>query len=315
MQRLVTLVFIFVLTCSTVLHATPAEYSISDIQITAGKDQEKIQLIFESEYGETVSTDFETGLVQLTLPNTTFDPSLAFINVNDRFIRNIRLIGISNGSILEIHFADPEFDAIGMIKEGNQGESFDVLISKTTKFAIESPEEILKPQVAETDQSSAPDSLSSSVSFLDSDMTINIVKMLVALFLLLVFFYLLLWAYNRFFATRFRFNKGKYDIKVSSSYHLSPKQKIVVLEVNGLAYACGVTANNISVISKVSRDSFSDYLSNLDLHNNKDISFAEIRMQYLQSKKKQETLQNSVSSDSKFASELIQRIKNLKPLD
>ncbi len=315
MQRAATLVLLWVLSCATVLTAAAFSNSISDIKITTDKKQEKIQLFFSSGYKESVSTDFENGLVQITFPNTSFDSSLAFLNVNDRFIQNIRMVKIANSAILEVHFADPGFNAVGMIKEKPAGQQFTILINKTAKFAVEEPEPSGVPVSEPAGHSKLSETQPSNVSFLDTDMTTNIVKMLVALFLLLLFFYLLLWVYNRFFVTRFRFQKGKYEIKVSSSYHISPKQKIIVLEVNGSAYACGVTANNISVIAKVSADSFSDYLSNLNLHDSSEVNFSDIRSQYLEAKKKQESIQESVKPDSKFASELIQRIKGLKPLD
>jgi len=316
MQRLGGLVLICWFLCTTVLYAAATNSSITDIKISSDKNQERIQLVFASDFQESVSTDFENGLLQVTFPRTTFDPSLAFMNINDRFIQNIRLVKVAGSSVLEVHFADPGFDAIGMIKEKTDGTLFKVLINKTEKFKIEEPA-ASKP--LKTNEENQPDQQEISLGgspFWDSDMTVNIVKMLVALSLMLLFFYVLLWAYNRFFVTRFRFNKGKYDIKVSSSYHINPKQKIVVLEINGSAYACGVTANNISVISKVSADTFSDYLTNLDLNKNSDISFADIRSQYLEEKKRQATLQEEPAEpESRFAAELIKRVKNLKPLD
>lgn len=315
MRRLFSLVFLWTLLCSTLSYVSAAENRIVDIKTVADKDQEKIHLIFSSEYRQSVSTDFENGLVQVTLPHTSFDPSLDFLNINNRFIRILRLVKAGDNTIMEVHFADPAFDAVGMIKEQNEGMQLTLLLNRSAKFAESEVEPVKEPVSESGGLDARQGSQLSSESFLDSNMTVNIVKMLVALFLLLLFFYLLLWAYNRFFVTRFRFNKGKYDIKVSSSYHISPKQKIMVLEINGSAYACGVTASQISLISKVSPESFSEYISGLDAGGGRELSFSDIRMQYQEAKKKQETLKDAVQSDSKFASELIKRIKGLKPLD
>lgn len=315
MRRLLSLLIAGALLCSTAVTASSSVNTIADIQVSSDASQEKIQLLFPTPYDESVSTDFESGMVQLTFPRTAFDPSLAFVNVNDRFVRSIRLVGIGDSTILEVRFADPAFDAIGMVREQAVGKQFTILINKKEKFKLDAP---VADDLTVSDQSNTaeePQSQFSRVSLLDSDMTINIVKMLVALFLLLLFFYLLLWAYNRFFATRFRFHKGDYDIKVSASYHINPKQKIIILEVNGIAYACGVTANTISVITRVSKEAFSDYLATLDLSDKREIRFADIRTQYLEAKRKKESLEDAVNADSRFASELIQRIKNLKPLD
>ncbi|MBU2644266.1 flagellar biosynthetic protein FliO [bacterium] len=318
MQRVAVIVFSFLsfgLTSVLAAESLPAN-TVADVKIASNAEQAKIEVVFTSDFNETISTDFENGLIQVTLPRTTFHPSLAYQTINDRFIKNIRLIKVSSSSILEIHFADPGFVAAGMIKEKTAGSQFILLINKSARFKPEEPAKSPALKVENADQPDQQVSLLGANAFSGGDMTVNIIKMLVALFLLLLFFYLLLWIYKRFFVSRFRFNKGKYDIKVSSSYHISPKQKIIVLEVNGAAYACGVTANNISVISKVSADTFSDYLSNLKLSGNKDLNFADIRVQYNEHKKKQANLQPGVKeSGSKFATELIQRVKNLKPLD
>lgn len=317
MQRLLPLFCFFLLLSSSVDRALASSVvnTIRDLKISSNTTQEQVQLSFSSEFKETVSTDFESGLIQVVFPNTEFDSSLAYLNVNDRFIQNIRLVKANSNSILEIHFANPAFDAIGMIKEETEGSRITVLINKSAKFKSEEQD---KSQVLneKNNQPTQQHSMLSGDTFSRSDMTTSIVKMLVALFLLLLFFYLLLWAYKRFFVSRFRFNKGKYDIKVSASCHISPKQKIIVLEVNGAAYACGVTANNISVISKVSADAFSDYLSNLNLSGNKELSFVDIRTQYLEYKKRKgDPIQDQKEPTSKFASELLSRVKNLKPLD
>jgi flagellar biogenesis protein FliO len=317
MQRLIKRALIFLVLCLPAVYAVASPgNTISDIKISSNTAQEQIQLDFTSDFKESMSTDFENGFVQITFPNTVFSPSLAYLKVNDRFIQNINLVKVSGSSILEIHFADPGFDAIGMIKEKAEASHVTVLINKTAKFDIEERD---KDSALYAEMGNQPDqqtTLLNGDSFSSGDMTTNIVKMLVALFLLLLFFYFLLWVYNRFFIARFRFNKGKYSIKVSSTCHISPKQKVIVLEVNDAAYACGVTANSISVISKVSSDSFSDYLSRLNQGTNQEISFVDIRTQYLQDKKRQANLQaDQKEPDSKFASELLQRVKNLKPLD
>jgi len=317
MQRLLTFALVLLVLCSPAVYAAASpSNTISDIKVSSNTAQEQIQLDFTSEFKESISTDFENGFIQITFPNTVFNSSLAYLKVNDRFIQNISLIKVSGSSIVEIYFADSGFDAIGMIKEKTEGNRVTVLINKSIKFDAEEPDKESAVLTKNQSQSDQQTSILNRDSFAGGDMTTNIVKMLVALFLLLLFFYFLLWVYNRFFMTRFRFNKGKYNIKVSSTCHISPKQKIIVLEVNDTAYACGVTTNSISVISKVSADSFSDYLSNLNLGANQEISFGNIRSQYLQDKKRQANLQTDQKEpDSKFASELLQRVKNLKPLD
>ena len=139
MQRLLPLFCFFLLLSSSVDRALASSVvnTIRDLKISSNTTQEQVQLSFSSEFKETVSTDFESGLIQVVFPNTEFDSSLAYLNVNDRFIQNIRLVKANSNSILEIHFANPAFDAIGMIKEETEGSRITVLINKSAKFKSE----------------------------------------------------------------------------------------------------------------------------------------------------------------------------------
>ena len=70
------------------------------------------------------------------------------------------------------------------------------------------------------------------------------------LFILLLIF-LLAWLYNRFLAGRFPAFRGKTQIRLVSTFHVAPRQKVVVLEINGQQFACGVTPTAISLISAI----------------------------------------------------------------
>ena len=152
----------------------------------------------------------------------------------------------------------------------------------------------------------------------ESSITTNIIKMLLALFAILIIFYLILWVYNRYFVSRFSFKKGDFNIKVSASYHLGPKQKILVIEVNDTAYVCGVTAQNINVMSKVTDNAFVDFLSNYAPSRGKNVDFFELRAQYLENKRNQQLEQKSNEAEKpkeSFASEFVNRVKKLRPID
>jgi flagellar biogenesis protein FliO len=84
----------------------------------------------------------------------------------------------------------------------------------------------------------------------EDDWVSTMLTMVLALLFILVLIYLLAWAYNRFLATRFRsLQGGKVQIRVVSSYHLAPKQKVVVLDINGQLFACGMTPGAINLLS------------------------------------------------------------------
>ncbi|MCZ6728384.1 MAG: flagellar biosynthetic protein FliO [SAR324 cluster bacterium] len=63
--------------------------------------------------------------------------------------------------------------------------------------------------------------------------------------------YLVLYLYKRFFGGRMARLGSAYPIKMVSSFHIGPKQRIVVLNINGEIVACGVTSTQISYLTRL----------------------------------------------------------------
>lgn len=318
MQRYFSLATIFCFFPLLVI-ANSVVINLIDIKVSSDSEQEHILLVFDQSLQNTPSPslNFETGVLRVTLPKTLFTSQQANRRVNDRFIQGLQLNKEGNGSILEIQFANSEFDPIGRVSYKIEDQNLHIDINKKEVLPpseIESGNDLFQKinQQKTTQQNSFLEG-----NFLeDSDITTNIIKMVVALFFLLLFLYALLWLYNKFFVSKFRYNKGKYSIQVSASYHLSPKQKIVVMEVNDRAFACGVTPNQISVISEISDDSFMNFVSEIDLADKKTVNFGALRTQYLESRKQQEEKKTQhVKGERSFSAELIKRVKKLRPLD
>ena len=57
--------------------------------------------------------------------------------------------------------------------------------------------------------------------------------------------------YNRFLAGKFGGSSGSYPIRHLGSFAIGPKQRIVVLDINGEVVACGVTPNHISFLTRL----------------------------------------------------------------
>ena len=76
-------------------------------------------------------------------------------------------------------------------------------------------------------------------------------KTMAMLFLVLGLLVLVLYFMKRFLFLR-RGAKGDLFIKVLSSLHLSPKERIEVIEVSGEKIVLGVTPGNISFLTKLS---------------------------------------------------------------
>jgi len=73
----------------------------------------------------------------------------------------------------------------------------------------------------------------------------------VSLAAIVVGLYLVLYLYRRIFGARLAGAADTYPIKMLSSFHIGPKQRVIVLNINGEIVACGVTASQISLITRL----------------------------------------------------------------
>jgi flagellar biogenesis protein FliO len=312
--RFFSLVCIFILPYPALSQpAVQRAVKIQKIEIHSTADQERIQLAFDSDFHETISPHFDTGLVRITLPTTIYNPGLETVHINNRFLRIVRLYQEGKNTIVEIQFSDSEFLAIGKVSSQIEGQQLFIDIDKTAKSNNKSIED--SPLFAGTADKKDVQPLTFNKEMLEnSDITVNIIKMLLAVAAILLFFYGILWIYNRFFVSRFSFKKGNHTIRLVSSYHISPKQKIVILDVDNTSFACGVTPTSINLISEVSGNSFYNYLAQLKPDHKKGVDFSRLRTQYLETRSAKSD-ENSMKNKSSFAAELLIKVKKLKPID
>lgn len=77
----------------------------------------------------------------------------------------------------------------------------------------------------------------------------SLLSMVIALVVIIGSLYGVLYLYNRFFAGRLRRFTGSHSIRQVASFHIGPRQRIVVLDINGETVACGVTPGQISYLT------------------------------------------------------------------
>ena len=82
-----------------------------------------------------------------------------------------------------------------------------------------------------------------------ADFLYSMVKMVLALVVILGALYGVLFLYNRYYQPRLRRLTGSQAITQIASFHIGPRQRIVVLEIKGEVVACGVTPNQITYLT------------------------------------------------------------------
>jgi len=77
-------------------------------------------------------------------------------------------------------------------------------------------------------------------------------KTIAMLFIVLGVLVLVLYIMKKFISPKGR-GKGELIIKVVSSLHLSPKERVEVIEISGERIVVGITPGNINFLTKLSR--------------------------------------------------------------
>jgi flagellar biogenesis protein FliO len=88
----------------------------------------------------------------------------------------------------------------------------------------------------------------------------TILTLVFALLFVLLLIYSIAYIYNRFFSGKFSAMQGNIRIRQISSFHVGPKQKIMVFDMNGRLFACGVTATSINLIAELHDETDQEFL-------------------------------------------------------
>jgi len=299
---------------------------IQSVGVSDSKDHQVVELKLSKDYEQQITYIYDPGVFSAILPKTKFDPKLKNIRVNNQFITNIRLRSENNRTIMEIRFADHGFDSVGKVTHLANFDhlSFMVFPKKPDPAAINGATS--KTKAGATAPRSL-DGLPPQTNTLDGPLPLQvgdlapglsnyaIMQMLAALALVLALIYGLLWAYNRYFVKKLNFKKGPYQIRLASTFHMGPKQKVVVLEINEMAFACSVSQQQISVIAQVDRGDFEQFMGARSLIAKDSVDFAALRDEYRKSRLHVTPESKPVEVPVSFAAELLDKVKRLKPID
>ncbi|MBI4081965.1 MAG: flagellar biosynthetic protein FliO [Candidatus Lambdaproteobacteria bacterium] len=105
------------------------------------------------------------------------------------------------------------------------------------------------PTVKETAPAPAPPAALGAFS--DTGMLVPLVTMVLAVALVVAALYGVLFLHRRFVAGRLEKAGGGYTVRQLASYHVGTRQRIVVVEINGAVFACGVTPTQISMLTRL----------------------------------------------------------------
>jgi len=299
---------------------------ITQVDVSESKDHQVIALQLSKDYEQSITYLYDPGVFSAILPKTKVGPKVKNIRVNNQFLDQIRLRSENNRTILEIRFADHAFSGVGKVTHLAEFDqlSFKVYPKKPDPSAINGVRKTVKstavgsavtgtnPIGSQPEEKENPLEIGDLAPSIDN---YDLIQMLVVLAIVLALIYSMLWAYNRYFVKKLNFRKGPYQIRVASTFHLGPKQKVVVLEINEMAFACSVSQQQISVIAQVDKGDFEQFMGSRGPIAQDSVDFASLRDEYRESRSRETPEPSPEEPKVSFATELLDKVKRLKPID
>lgn len=263
-------------------------YTLESIGFSQVKEFEKIHLNFKENIDIPPVVDIDPGMIHIRFPQTRLTTERReFEFSNSKFIQAVRAKQNRQSILLIVVLRSPSLSFEGFIDvvQSEQQISFhlDTQVSTTSRVSstenidgvtLEAEQRFLEgDRITSTfqEQEASPELVlpeEREISTLQAetpneDWMSAMLTMTLALIVILLFLYLCFFIYNRFLAGKFPNLSSQFPIRIVSTYHLSPKQKIIVIEVNQSYFACGVTQSSIHLLSPLTHKEDRSFLQQL----------------------------------------------------
>ncbi len=247
---------------------------LEDIKVLAGDGRETIQFQFSRPYEGEPLEEYAKGSFSLNFSSTGTNPPVRNLRVGDsKFIREIKIVQNKFSTTARFTLADPKASVKGLLEFSRDGnllrvtripsvgaagggreQARELLVEMTDKIAGKGAAGTqpggtgsgdVAPLAKTEDAAGAPLGNFPGMGWLP------VVIMALSLTAIVGALYLTLFLYNRFIAGRLGRTGGSQSIRQVASFHIGPKQRIVILDINGELLACGVTPTQISFLTRL----------------------------------------------------------------
>ncbi len=289
-------------------------FVLKNIEVNPNDESNHIHLEFDREFSGDPLINFESGSISFRFDSVRISPELpSLIDTKlHSIIKAVRTIQVPETDIVHLDILlkssgyKTEFPVI--TRSGKNiflrlnGKLAPIALSSTETLTREAEERVNNDQSLSSNISSnrAEDSLLKNAGdFLpiaNDDWTVTILTLVLSLLFVLLLIYLIAYLYNRFFSGKFPSIQGAIRIKQVSSFHVGPKQKVIILDMNNRKYACGVTPTSINLIAELEDETDQSFLHAIKTdEKNDEIKIDQARAKYL---KKRELDNQKIRSEA-----------------
>ncbi len=277
---------------------------LKNIEVNSNDESKHVRLEFDGEFSGEPLINFESGSISFRFDSVRTSPTLpSLIDIKSHsIIKAVRAIQVQETDIVHLDILlkssryKTEFPIITRsgknIFIGLNGNLASMPpLSSTEKLTREAEERVNNDQSLSSNFSanSNDDTLLKNAGdylpIANEDWTVTMLTLVLSLLFVLLLIYLIAYLYNRFFSGRFPSVQGAIRIKQVSSFHVGPKQKVIILDMNNRKFACGVTPSSINLISELEDETDQSFLHVINTDDEKDeIKFDQVRANFLKTR-------------------------------
>ena len=298
-------VIIMVLSLSWIIPAgASGVFVLKNIEVNSNDESKHVRLEFDGEFTGEPLINFESGSISFRFDSVRTSPTLPSLidTKSHSIIKAVRAIQVPETDIVHLDILlkssgyKTEFPVItrsgNNIYLGLNGNLASMPpLSSTETLTREAEERVNNDQSLSSNFSanSNDDALLKNAGdylpIANEDWTVTMLTLVLSLLFVLLLIYLIAYLYNRFFSGRFPSIQGAIRIKQVSSFHVGPKQKVIILDMNNRKFACGVTPSSINLIAELEDETDQSFLHVINTDGkNDEIKIDQARANFLKTR-------------------------------
>ena len=279
-------------------------FVLKNIEVNSNDESKHVRLEFDGEFSGEPLINFESGSISFRFDSVRTSPTLPSLidTKSHSIIKAVRAIQVPETDIVHLDILlkssgyKTEFPVItrsgNNIYLGLNGNLASMPpLSSTETLTREAEERVNNDQSLSSNYSANSNDdafLKNAGDYLpiaNEDWTVTILTLVLSLLFVLLLIYLIAYLYNRFFSGRFPSIQGAIRIKQVSSFHVGPKQKVIILDMNNRKFACGVTPSSINLIAELADETDQSFLHVINTDGkNDEIKIDQARANFLKTR-------------------------------
>ena len=279
-------------------------FVLKNIEVNSNDESKHVRLEFDGEFTGEPLINFESGSISFRFDSVRTSPTLPSLidTKSHSFIKAVRAVQVPKTDVVHLDILlkssgyKSEYPVItrsgNNIYLGLNGNLASMPPLSSTEILTKEAEERVNNDQSLSSNFSANSTddaaLSNANDFLPiatEDWTVTMLTLVLSLLFVLLLIYLIAYLYNRFFSGRFPSIQGAIRIKQVSSFHVGPKQKVIIFDKNNRKFACGVTPSTINLIAELEDETDQSFLHAINTdEKNDEIKIDQARANYLKTR-------------------------------